>query len=165
MEVWPIVSLCSIKFSRPSLSCEREKGDPRVQDQRSHTIYAAKLPLFLISPVWCLFLSHSLIVSEKMSLPFWSSVSWLQAAWWWWHKGSSVSLGCDAAEWCTPHRLHRVTLPPPPIWFGGALHCSLMLSCFKRPGGDTGQVHCGIHADVLTVFCVKVHTGLGSNCT
>lgn len=42
--------------------------------------WRAALLLFLISPVWCLFLSHSLIVGEKTSLPLPNGVSWLRAS-------------------------------------------------------------------------------------
>ena len=55
----------------PKMGCEAP-----LQDQRSYTLMPdSSIILYLISPVWCLFLSHSLIVSEKMSLPFSGTVS------------------------------------------------------------------------------------------
>lgn len=97
------------------------------------SLFHAGLLLFLISPVWCLFLSHSLKVCEKMSLPFWSSVSWLQAAWWWW---LTQRILCVTWLWCSrvehTTRTAGVRLSSTHLVLGGVLHCCLMLNCFTR---------------------------------
>ena len=77
-------------------------------------------------------------------------------------------LGCDAARvvHSTAHQAAQShTSTPPPIWFGGALHCSLMLlSCFQRTRGVCVcvQDRCIMEfMQMFSVFCVKVHTSQG----